>query len=90
MKKIRIKEWLFDKVQNEARRHNIFIDTPERTNDEFRKAVVHDDGTVLVIAEETLSETDKAIKVRLSSGSVVGSHKGWILWAPKSQIVFEN
>lgn len=80
-----VKEWVIDKAQDIARNYNIFIDYTRRTNDNYNMALV-DNGYVYVKVEEKLDETEKAIKVRLGSGEVVGSYKGWTLWIPKSQI----
>ena len=44
------------------------------------------DECVFVVAEEVLNESEKAIKVRLATGEVVGSYKGWVAWVPKSVI----
>ncbi len=84
MKTIRIKEWFLDKTQQVAKTYNCFIDTPERG--EHGLAVVDENGTVAVIVEEELSESEKAVKVRLATGSIVGSVKGWTTWIPKSVI----
>ena len=79
-----IKEWVIEKAQREARRYNIYIDLPERTDDDLRTVMVHDGGYVSVVAE-VIAETEKAVKVRLQSGDV-GSADGWMTWIPKSQI----
>lgn len=83
---IKVKEWVINKAQETARRYNVFIDYTRRTEDVECKPLVEDD-CVFVKVEEVLKETEKAIQVRLSSGEVVGSYKGWTLWIPKSQIV---
>ena len=83
MKNLYIKEWLIDKIQAEAGRYDVYIDHPERS--EIGTPVVRD-GFVMVVIQEMIKETEKAIYVRLSSGSVVGSYKGWRCWLPKSQI----
>lgn len=78
-----VKTWVIDKAQQTATRYNTFIDFAER--DEIGKRIERN-GYVKVIVEERLAETEKAIQVRLSTGSVVGSCKGWTVWIPKSQI----
>lgn len=71
-----IKEWFYDKTENTSSYYNLFIDKTD-----------NNDGTVTVVVEEKLDESDKAVKVRLSTGDVVGSCKGWTTWIPKSVIV---
>ena len=78
-----VKEWIIDKAQSTARAYNCFIDYAERTE---LGTPWRENGYVKVIAEEVLGETEKAIRVRLRTGDVVGSVKGWTLWIPKSQI----
>ena len=73
-KSIKIKEWFYDKQQATAGRYNCYID--KRDSEE---------GYVEVSAEQ-LKESEKAIQVRLETGSVVGSFKGWTCWIPKSVI----
>lgn len=82
---IKVKRWIIDKAQDTAKTYNTFIDFTRRTEDVFR-APLEEDGYVYVNAEEILGESDKAIHVRLSTGAVVGSYKGWTLWIPKSQL----
>lgn len=83
MKELKVKRWIIDKAQETAGRYNTYIDFARRTDD-GRPLV--EDGFVYVIAEEILGESEKAINVRLSSGAVLGSFKGWNVWIPKSQI----
>ena len=78
-----IKEWFYEKEEEKAMWYNTFIDTPERNEDGTVKVV---DGYVLTVVEEILQESEKAIKVRFSTGSVVGSYKGWTTWIPKSVV----
>lgn len=75
MTELKVKGWVIDKAQDTAQRYNVFIDT---------KPV--DDEYVIVKVEEILKESEKAVQVRLSSGDIVGSVKGWEMWIPKSQI----
>lgn len=83
MKELKVKRWVIDKAQQTAGRYNTYIDFSRR-NEEGRP--LEEDGFVYVLAEEILGESEKAINVRLSTGSVLGSVKGWTLWIPKSQI----
>lgn len=80
MLEIKVKEWFFDKTHNVAKTYNTFIDF-ERNSDGMINVV---DGFVTLYAREILAESDKAIKVCLESGAVVGSCKGWTTWIPKS------
>lgn len=79
MQEIRVKEWFINKEQNKATRYNIFFDHAR-----------NEDGTIKVesgfvtVFVEIVAETEKAIKVDLMTGSVVGSCKGWQTWIPKS------
>ena len=73
-KSIKIKEWFYDKQQATAGRYNCYIDKRDL-----------EEGYVEVSAEQ-LKESEKAIQVRLETGSVVGSFKGWTCWIPKSVI----
>lgn len=82
---IKVKEWVIDKAQDTARRYNCFIDFTRR--DETLGSPVREDGCVFVLAEEVISETEKAIQVKLRTGDVVGSVNGWKLWIPKSQMM---
>lgn len=79
---LKVKEWIIDREQRTASAYNMFIDF-ERDSEGYRKV---ENGYLTVTVEETLAETAKAIRVRLATGSVVGSVKGWTLWIPKSQI----
>lgn len=79
---IRVSEWFITKAQKSASAYNTFIDY-ER-NEEGLVMVIN--GKVTVFVDEYIAETEKAVKVRLQTGAVVGSVKGWTLWVPKSQI----
>ena len=78
-----VKSWVIDKAQQIASGYNCFIDF-EREADGSRK---ERDGYTTVFCDEVLSESEKAIQVRLRTGEIVGSVKGWKLWIPKSQIL---
>lgn len=78
-----IKQWVHDREQDKARNFNIYIDYAER--DDETNMVKVEDGYIKVIAC-VLAETEKAYKVWLQSGEVVGSAKGWTCWVPKSQV----
>lgn len=78
-----VREWIIDKAQREARAYNMFIDF-ERNENGMRNVV---DGCIKAYAEEVLAETEKALKVRLQTGDVVGNTNGWTMWIPKSQMM---
>lgn len=75
MKEMLIKEWFFNKQEDIARTYNCFIDKKDDT-----------DGYVKVLVEEQIKESEKAVQVKLATGSIVGSYKGWTCWIPKSVI----
>ena len=82
MKELNIKEWFYNKTEETANRYNTFIDVA-RNEDGTIKI---ENGCTTVYAQEVLSESEKAIQVVLSTGSVIGSYKGWKTWIPKSVI----
>lgn len=82
MKEIKIKRWFEEKAQREAGHFNTYIDL-KRNEDGTIEEI---NGYVTAYIEEQLAESEKAIKVRLASGEVLGNYKGWELWVPKSVI----
>ena len=82
MRKLKIKEWFYEKTQDTAARYNCFVDT-DRDENGCTKV---EDGFVTVHVLEILAESEKAIQVLLDTGSIVGSVKGWRTWIPKSVI----
>ena len=82
-KVLKIKQWFIDKIAEEASNYNYYFNYFKRT--ELGTAYVEDE-CVFVVADEVLNESEKAIKVRLATGDVVGSYKGWVAWVPKSVI----
>nr|DAH67889.1 MAG TPA: hypothetical protein [Caudoviricetes sp.] len=80
MNYLAVKEWFFNKEQEKAGRYNVFMDF-KRT--EAGIAEIVDDYIFLKI-EKVIKETEKAIQVKISSGDVIGSYKGWTCWIPKS------
>lgn len=79
---IEMKRWIYDKISEDAKRYNTFIDV-EHVNGYYADT---EKDTVKAIGE-ILKETEKAIQVKFSTGSVVGSYKGWTAWLPKSQLI---
>lgn len=75
MKKLIVKTWIIDKAEVTSRRYQCYVNR-EWVDDEYTKVTVI----------EELGETEKAIQVRIATGAIVGSAKGWKLWIPKSQI----
>ena len=82
MKMMKVKEWVIDKAQQTASCYKCFIDF-ERGENGMAK---NENGFIAVYVEEFISESEKAVQVRLRTGDVLGSVKGWKLWIPKSQI----
>lgn len=80
---MKIKEWFMRKIEAKARIYNCFIDLVSR---EDNLGDLVEDGCVYAYVQEKLDETEKAVKVKFSTGSVVGSYKGWTTWVPKSVI----
>ena len=81
-KQLKIKEWIIDREQSKATRYNVFMDFERDDVTGIRKVA---DG-FLTVTVTVLSETDKAIRINIESGLVVGSSDGWNAWVPKSQI----
>ena len=81
-KQLKIKEWIIDREQSKATRYNVFMDFERDDVTGIRKVA---DG-FLTVTVTVLSETDKAIRINIESGLVVGSSDGWNTWVPKSQI----
>ena len=87
MEKIRIKEWFLDKEQSKASGFNMWFTAPERGG-KFNQPIRTDGYQAILI--ERLGESEKAVKVRIDTGEVQGSCKGWVTWIPKSIIFSEN
>ena len=84
--KIRVKFWFIEKVQDEAKKYHMYIDIVDRTTDEHGMLQADEDGYYNVVADEIIAESEKAVKVRLATGLIDGSYKGWTTWIPKSVI----
>lgn len=82
MNYLAVKEWFFNKEQDKATHYNVFMDFERNENSTIKVA----DGYVFAKIEEVIKETEKAIQVKISSGDVIGSYKGWTCWIPKSLI----
>lgn len=81
MELISVKEWLFDKINSEARSQHAYIEYPERT--ELGPAKVTN-GFVKIIGT-VKRETEKAIFVEIECDATLG--ECWFnTWLPKSQI----
>ena len=79
---LRIKEWFVDKEADKAARYNMFFEYFKRNENGTR---IVENGYIELICEK-LAESEKAVKVTIQTGDVVGSTKGWTTWVPKSQI----
>lgn len=86
-KYIKIKEWMYDKVSQTAKSYNCYIDCFTRS--EIGMIQADENGFVTVLVDEFLAESEKAIQVRLRTGMIDGSVKGWKCWLPKSCIAEE-
>ena len=84
MRFLKMPEWLFNKVNRESSNYHIYLDF-DRDENGYMEVVY---GCVFAHVEEVLTESEKAIKVRLASGECVGSSKGWTTWLPKSCVAF--
>lgn len=80
---ITVKGWKADQIDAEAKRFNIFCDV------NYVNGCAHDaeGNETYIVREEIIKETEKAIYVKIESGSVVGSYAGWKTWIPKSAII---
>jgi len=79
--RLTVKEWFAEKIQREASRYDMWIDFEYKNGQSNME-----NGLVTIKVFEKLAETEKAIKVKLETGYVVGSVKGWTTWIPKSVI----
>lgn len=82
MKIFKIKEWLFDKINNEAKGYHMLLDG--EYHDESGNRVL-DHTSIHVI--EVLSETEKALRVKLECTTFGGHYHSYTTWLPKSQII---
>lgn len=80
-----IKVWVIDKAQDVARKYDTYLNITSRDDN----GVICEDknGCYTVEVVEVVSETEKAMQIKVATGAVVGSYKGWTMWVPKSQIV---
>lgn len=83
---IKIKEWFYDKTQAAARAYNVFLDVTAESRNEIGSITADENGYLNCVAE-VLDESEKAYKVHLESGAVVGSVKGWTTWVPKTVMI---
>ena len=82
-KNIKVRGWFLDKTQAVASRYNRYIDVFNRDEN----GAIPDDA--VLVRGEVLGETEKAVKMDLETGGVVGSCMGWECWIPKSVILEE-
>lgn len=83
---LKVKQWVIEKAQETASKYNTFIDYKRDESTEIHTALV-EDGYITVYVDEVLKETEKAVEVKLATGEVIGSYKGWNVWIPKSQMM---
>ena len=78
---IKVKEWFFDKVYEEAKKYHIYL------NGEYKvvNGIEMLDHITLRV-DEVLKETEKAVQVVLDAETESGSYHSWKTWIPKSVI----
>lgn len=84
MKTLKVKSWFIEKVQIEALRYNMIID--KNIDRECGETLKEDENGCYTVYVEELKETEKAIQVKLATGHIEGSTKGYTTWIPKSVI----
>lgn len=86
---MKIKYWVYDKINTEADKYNRGIDANyNREPGTTVKQTQDENGFVEVYPIEVLKETEKAINVKLAATSFNKgmSATSWMAWIPKSQI----
>lgn len=78
---IKVKEWFFNKVYEEAKKYHIYL----KGEYKFVNNVEMLDHTILRV-DEVLKETEKAVQVVLDAETESGSYHSWKTWIPKSVI----
>ena len=79
---ITVKEWFFDKTNEEAKNYSILL-VGEYINKDSHSELDH---TKLRV-DEVINETEKAYKVLLDAETFGGKYKGWKTWISKSVIL---
>lgn len=85
MTTLRIKEWFENKIQMEASRYNMLFNVKYTEINGIRQMDTTD-GYVTVEIEEVIKETEKAMQIKIATGHIDGSTKGYTTWIPKSVI----
>ena len=78
---IKVKEWFFDKVYEEAKKYHIYLNGKYKV---VNGVEILDHTTLRV--DEVLKETEKAVQVVLDAETESGSYYSWKTWIPKSVI----
>ena len=78
---IKVKEWFFDKVYEEATKYHIYLNVEYKVVNGIEML----DHTTLRV-DEVLKETEKAVQVVLDAETKSGSYHSWKTWIPKSVI----
>ena len=78
---IKVKEWFFDKVYEEAKKYHIYLNGGYKVVNGIEML----DHTTLRV-DEVLKETEKAVQVVLDAETESGSYHSWKTWIPKSVI----
>ena len=78
---IKVKEWFFDKLYEEAMKYHIYLNVEYKVVNGIEML----DHTTLRV-DEVLKETEKAVQVVLDAETESGSYHSWKTWIPKSVI----
>lgn len=81
---LRVKEWFEEKEQQKAKGYNIWFNVTYKKVNGI-EMIDNTDGYI-TLDVTILAESEKAVKVHIESGHIVGSYKGWTTWIPKSCI----
>lgn len=85
-KTMRVKEWLVNRIDEEARGYNRMIDI-NKDREFGAPAIADEDGCLTIYVEEIESESEKAYKCKLGAETMNGAVTTWSAWIAKSQIV---
>lgn len=78
---IKVKEWFFDKVYEDAKKYHIYLCGEYTIENDIRML----DHTTLRV-DDVIKETEKAVQVVLDAETESGSYHSWKTWIPKSVI----
>ena len=78
---IKVKEWFFNKVYEEAKKYHIYLNGECKVVNGIEML-----GHTTLRVDEVLKETEKAVQVVLDAETESGSYHSWKTWIPKSVI----